>query len=150
MKDPAALSLPPTGSCEEEGRHAAAPVSAARGFVVLGGLGPAHRCRRRAARGALGSRGGVIGVADDGSGRKSTAEEVRTPPLSSAAAFVPAELGGAPASDGDLVRDLRRRVTALEADRDGPVARREVSVTARSVVEVLGMILFAAAAVGVV
>jgi len=48
------------------------------------------------------------------------------------------------------VRDLRRRVAALEADRDGPVARREVSVTARSVVEVLGMILFTAAAVGFV
>jgi predicted PurR-regulated permease PerM len=92
----------------------------------------------------------VIGVADDGSGRKSTAEEVRAPPLSPAAAFVPAELGEAPRSDGDLVRDLRRRVAALEADRDGPVARREVSVTARSVVEVLGMVLFAVAAVGVV
>ena len=92
----------------------------------------------------------MIGVADDGSSRKSTAEEVRAQPLSPAAAFVPAELGGAPASDGDLVRDLRRRVTALEADRDGPVARREVSVTARSVVEVLGMILFAGATVGVV
>ena len=92
----------------------------------------------------------MIGVADDGSSRKSTAEEVRAQPLSPAAAFVPAELGGAPASDGDVVRDLRRRVTALEADRDGPVARREVSVTARSVVEVLGMILFAAATVGVV
>ncbi len=89
-------------------------------------------------------------MADDSIGRKSTAEEACATPLSPAAAFVPAELGEAPLTDGDLVRDLRRRVTALEADRDGPVARREVSVTARSVVEVLGMILFAAAAVGVV
>ena len=89
-------------------------------------------------------------MADDAGGRKSTAEEVRAPPLSPAAAFVPGELSGAPPSDGDLVRDLRRRVAALEADRDGPVARREVSVTARSVVEVLGMILFTAAAVGFV
>jgi predicted PurR-regulated permease PerM len=150
INDPAALSSPPIGSREEEGRRAAAPVSAARCFVVLGGLGPAHGYARRAARDALGSRGGVIGVADDGSGRKSTAEKVCAPALSPAAALVPAELGGAPPSDGDLVRDLGRRVTALEADRDGPVARREVSVTARSVVEVLGMILFAAAAVGVV
>jgi predicted PurR-regulated permease PerM len=92
----------------------------------------------------------VIVVADDGSGRASTAEEFCAPPLSPSAALVPAELGDAPPSDGDLVRDLRRRVAALEADRDGQVARREVSVTARSVVEVLGMILFAAAAVGVV
>jgi predicted PurR-regulated permease PerM len=91
----------------------------------------------------------VIGVADDAGGRKSTAKEVRAPPLSAATAFVPGELSGAP-PDGDLVRDLRRRVAALEADRDGAVARREVSVTARSVVEVLGMILFTAAAVGFV
>jgi predicted PurR-regulated permease PerM len=92
----------------------------------------------------------LIGVADDASGRKSMAEQVRAPPLSPATSFVPGELGGAPSSDGDLVRDLRRRVAALEADTDGPVARREVSVTARSVVEVLGMILFTAAAVGFV
>ena len=89
-------------------------------------------------------------MADDAGGRKSTAKEVRAPPLSAATAFVPGELSGAPASNGDLVRDLRRRVAALEADTDGPVARREVSVTARSVVEVLGMILLTAAAVGFV
>jgi len=92
----------------------------------------------------------VIGVADDAGGRKSTAKEVRAPPLSAATAFVRGELSGAPPPDGDLVRDLRRRVAALEADRDRPVARREVSVTARSVVEVLGMILFTAAVVGFV
>ena len=89
-------------------------------------------------------------MADDAGGRKSTAKEVRAPPLSAATAFVRGELSGAPPPDGDLVRDLRRRVAALEADRDGPVARREVSVTARSVVEVLGMILFTAAVVGFV
>jgi len=92
----------------------------------------------------------VSGVADDAGGRKSTAKEVRAPPLSAATAFVRGELSGAPPPDGDLVRDLRRRVAALEADRDRPVARREVSVTARSVVEVLGMILFTAAVVGFV
>lgn len=89
-------------------------------------------------------------MADDAGGRKSTAKEVRAPPLSPATAFLPGELSGAPPPDSDLVRDLRRRVAALEAERDGPVARREVSVTARSVVEVLGMILFTAAAVGFV
>jgi len=92
----------------------------------------------------------VSGVADDAGGRKSTAKEVRAPPLSAATAFVRGELSGAPPPDGDLVRDLRQRVAALEADRDRPVARREVSVTARSVVEVLGMILFTAAVVGFV
>jgi len=92
----------------------------------------------------------VSGVADDAGGRESTAKEVRAPPLSAATAFVPGELSGAPPPDGDLVRDLRQRVAALEADRDRPVARREVSVTARSVVEVLGMILFTAAVVGFV
>ena len=89
-------------------------------------------------------------MADDAGGRKSTAKEVRAPPLSAATAFVRGELSGAPPPDGDLVRDLRQRVAALEADRDRPVARREVSVTARSVVEVLGMILFTAAVVGFV
>lgn len=89
-------------------------------------------------------------MADDSGGQTATAEETRAPQLSLSMAFVPADPGRARPSDGDLVRDLRRRVAALEADRDGPAAQREVSVTARSVVEVLGMILFAAAVVGVI
>jgi predicted PurR-regulated permease PerM len=91
----------------------------------------------------------MIVVPDDGNGRTFKAEEVRARP-SPVATSVSTKLGEAPLSVDDLVRDLRRRVAALEADRDRPIARREVSVTARSVVEVLGIVLLVGAAVGLV
>ena len=65
-------------------------------------------------------------MADDAGGRKSTAKEVRAPPLSPATAFVPGELSGAPPSDGDLVRDLRLVGTCRGGHRVGEGSGRPV------------------------
>ncbi len=52
--------------------------------------------------------------------------------------------------DPDPVRELRRRVEKLEQDRRGETPRREVTITTRSVIEILAVILGTAVIVGLV
>src|SRR5205085_2816160 len=53
-------------------------------------------------------------------------------------------------SDSELVRELQRRVATLEQTSRGQTPRREVVVRARTVMEILGMVLGVVAVVGVV
>lgn len=52
--------------------------------------------------------------------------------------------------DADYVRDLQRRVARLEAESSGTGPRRVVTVSFRTIAEVLAMVLFVVAAVGLV
>ncbi|GAC1531594.1 MAG: hypothetical protein NVS2B6_19700 [Thermoleophilaceae bacterium] len=81
---------------------------------------------------------------DEGTGLSSlgpAGEGVQLPP-----AVIRPGNGSGPLSEADLLRDLRRRVAMLE----GQGTQRVVSISSRSVIQVLSMILFAAATVGII